>query len=203
MPPATGAPRGTARHAPTRSRRAFTIVEVLLVIVVLALLAAITVPRLVGMERRQALLAVDRLQEMMSTFAYRDSLGVQRVAVWRDPEAGSVKLLVKEFNPEDPEASATWRPDRFVQPVRLPPDVEIVDVRIDDRRVNLNEWMIESLPNTDRPRFEMDIEGPDLTVTLMLDPHMIAPVRFEAGKAAPRIRTPQDLDAQGLDRGTW
>ena len=172
-------------------------------LVLLALLAAIAVPRFSSVDRRKSQVAVDQLQDLLSVFAYRDSLGSQRVAFGANEETGEIELFVKEFDPRDPLLSAEWLPDRFVQPVRLPPDMEIVDVRLDDRSLPLDNFFIASVPGTDRPKIELRVAGPMMSATLLLEPYMIAPVVFEDGKPAPVVRLPVDLDQVGLDRGQW
>lgn len=183
--------------------RGFTIVEVLLVLVLLVVIGSVTVPRLVGVTRRQVQVALDGVQDLLSMFAYRDSLGAQPVAIWFDPATGTLQLMVKEAQPEDRQASAEWLPDRFVQPVRFPPGMEIVDVRFDDRPQSLNEWLFTTLPNTERPRLEIVLDSDEGAARFLLDPHAIAPIRFESGVDAPAYRSPRDLDGLGLDRGVW
>ena len=195
--------RFEAASTAVRGERGFTIIEVMVVLVLLALLAAVAVPRFASIDRRKDQVAVGELQDLLSVFAYRDSLGSQRVAFGANEDTGEIELFVKEFDPHDPLLSAEWLPDRFVQPVRLPKGMEIVDVRVDDRSLPLDNFFIASVPGTDRPKIELRVVGNSVGATLLLEPYMIAPVVFEEGKAAPAVRLPVDLDQVGLDRGQW
>ena len=184
-------------------RWAFTIVELMVVLVVLALLSAIAIPRVASIDRRKAQVALDQLHDVLSVFAYRDSLGSQRIGFGPDEETGAIGVFIKEFDPTDPDSSDEWLPDRFVDPVFLPSGMELVDVRLDDRSLPLDDWFIASMPGGDRPRIELRVASEQLSASLLLEPYMIAPVVFEDNRPPPPVRLPVDLDSVGMDRGTW
>ncbi|MFM7806416.1 MAG: prepilin-type N-terminal cleavage/methylation domain-containing protein, partial [Planctomycetota bacterium] len=51
-------------------RRGFTLIELIVVSALLAIVAALVVPRLTGMARREADVAAERLAELLSMFAF-------------------------------------------------------------------------------------------------------------------------------------
>lgn len=174
-----------------------------MVVVVLAIAAATIVPRFTGTARQEADNAVDQVAELLRLFAWRQSLGSQQVALWRDGADGRMYLLVKDADPEDPVAAPEWRADRFAAPVSLPPGVEVLDVRSDDQRVDPAEWTIASTPGAERPKVEIRIAGHGVDATVVLPEGSPSVVRVDADKPAPFARAQIDLDRAGRDREPW
>ena len=101
---------------PAAARRAFTMVELIVVVVILAIAAVAIVPKFSGTARQDADNSVERVAELLRMFAFRESLGSQQVALWRDPADGRIHLLVKD-GMGDAEGTPDWRADRFAAPV--------------------------------------------------------------------------------------
>ncbi|MEY4943438.1 MAG: hypothetical protein RL254_1619, partial [Planctomycetota bacterium] len=144
---------------PVAARRAFTLIELIVVVVVLGIAAAAIVPKFTGTARQEADNAVDQVAELLRLFAYRQSLSAQQVALWRDGNDGRIHLLVMDSDPADPEALPAWRPDRFAAPVSLPMGVELVEIQNNDQRVDPAEWTIASVPGGERPKIAIRIVG--------------------------------------------
>jgi prepilin-type N-terminal cleavage/methylation domain-containing protein len=199
-----------ARAIPSNHRRrlrparaAFTLVELIVVVVVLAIAATAIVPKFSGTARQEADNAVDQVAELLRLFGFRQSLGAQQVALWRDGSDGRIHLLVKDIDPEDPEAEPQWRPDRFAAPVSLPSGMEVTDVRNNDQRIDPADWTIASVPGSDRPKIEIRLVGPGIDSTVVLPTGSPSVVRVDADKPAPFARAPIDLDRSGRDREPW
>lgn len=190
-------------HAARRAGRGFTLVELIVVVVVLGIAAAAIVPRFGGTARQEADNAVDQVAELLRLFAWRQSLGSQQVALWRDGNDGRMHLLVMDADPEDPDAAPEWRPDRFAAPVSLPPGVEVLDVRTDDQRVDPLEWTIASTPGSERPKVEIRVAGHGVDATVVLPQGAPSVVRVDADRPAPFARAPIDLDRAGREREPW
>ncbi|MFO0961887.1 MAG: prepilin-type N-terminal cleavage/methylation domain-containing protein [Phycisphaerales bacterium] len=198
------APRSRSLRASTaRAARAFTLVEIIVVVVILAIAAAAIVPRFMGTARQEADNGIEQVAEIMRLFAFRQSLGAQQVAIWRDGTDGRIFLLVKDADPEDPKATPEWRPDRFAAPVALPDGLEIDEVRTDDKRVSPDEFTIASVPGTDRAKIEIRLVGHGLDTTLVLPAGSPGVVRVDADKPAPFARLPVDLDRSGRGEEPW
>ncbi|MFO0872609.1 MAG: type II secretion system protein [Phycisphaerales bacterium] len=193
--------RTDARHPPT-ALRGFTVVEVLVSITIMAILAAILVPAITGIDRRKARLDADRIEDLLTMYAYRDSTTTQQIRIARDGETGGIGLWVKETDPYRPNEPPEWLPDRFSQPVFLEA-IEIVDVRIDGYRVSADEWSITRVPTQPRPVIEIDVSGPEIEATLVLDSQGVTPRRLEAGKPNLGTRSVIDLDRLGMSRDEW
>lgn len=184
-------------------RRGFTLIELIVVSALLALVAAMVVPRLAGMSRREADVTAERLSELLSLFAFRDNSGVQQSAIWMNPDTGCVELWNLEPDPERPAEPPDWVPDRFVQPVRLPPGVELSDVRSDGQALVGDEWRIVGSPGGERPRIEMRLVADGFDSVLVLDRGASVPMRIDNGVIREGVRAAIDLDQRGMDREPW
>ncbi len=174
-----------------------------MVVVILAIAAIMVVPRFLGTARQEADIAVDRVGELMRLFAYRQALGSQQVAIWRDSSDGRIQLLVMDANPENPDAPREWRMDRFAAPVRLPDGVEVTDVLMNDQRMRTDEWLLASVPGSLRPKLEIRIAGHGVDATLVLLPGTASVARVDEGREAPFVRVPIDLRQAGRDQEPW
>ena len=184
-------------------RRGFTLLELIVVSALLALVAAMVVPRLVGMSRREADVAAERLSELLSLFAFRDNAGVTQSAIWMNPDSGCIELWNLEADPNRPADPPDWVPDRFVQPVRLPKGVELAEVRSDGQSLGSDEWRIVGSPGGDRPRIELHLVADGFDSVLVLDRGASLPMRIDNGVTREGARAPIDLDQRGMDREPW
>ena len=192
-----------ARTHSIPARRAFTLIELVVVVVILAIAAVAIVPRLGGTVRQESSNAVDRVTELVRLFAYREALGSQQVALWRDGNDGRIHLLVKDVDPADPDAPPEWRPDRFAAPVALPTGLELAEIRKDDQRIDPVEWTIASVPGGERPKVEIRLVGHGIDSTVVLPTASPSVFRVDADKPEPFARDVIDLDQAGRDREPW
>ena len=185
------------------AHRAFTLAELVVVIVILAIAAVAVVPRLGGTARQEASNAVDRAAELVRLFAYREALGAQQVALWRDGADGRIHLIVKDRDPENPDEPPDWRADRFAAPVALPEGLELVDARIDDRRVDPGEWNFASVPGGTRPKIALRFVGHGVDSSVVLPAGSPSVFRVDADKPDPFARDMIDLDRSGRGDEPW
>ena len=183
-------------------RRGFTLIELIVVTALLAIVAALVVPRLTGMGRREADVVVERLTELLAMFAYRDASGTTSCAVWLDPD-GCVTLWSLESDPKNPTDPPEWTPDRFVQPVCMPRGVELAEVRMDGRPLDGSDWRIMGSPSGERPEIYMRVVADGLESELLLASGAAVPTRTDNGVIREHVREPIDLDKAGMDREPW
>jgi len=187
-------------HLPS-SRRGFSLVEILIVVAVVAILAGLVVPRIGGLKRREESLAVDRVADLLTMFAFRTSAGMQPVGLLHDAEAGRLELLILDIDPSQSDLPVVWQPDRLSMPVPLPAGLEVVSASEDMAVLPRGDWMIASKPGGARPRIELRLEGESVGVEIVLEPHDLAARRSDRSQL--RRREPRDLDEEGLDRERW
>ncbi len=185
-------------------RRGFTLLELLVVLVILALLFSMIVPRFAGTDRRALQLVSDQVADLLTMYAHRATLGQKPVGVGYDPERRAIMLLVIDIDLDRPDQPADWQVDRLVTPVKLPSTVDLFDARADGEPVDLALWPIANRPGKDRPTIEITLVGRDgETTAVVLAPHAIAPRQINPDEVGPAVRMPIDLDAAGRHREEW
>ena len=184
-----------------RTERAFTLIELVVVLAIMGLFAAIALPRLGSHQRRSFDLAVEQVADLLTMYAQRDALSERPAAIWHDAERNWIVLLAMEpiGTPQDP---AQWYPDPFVDPVRLPESIPAdgVRARAGGDAVDFARWPITTDPGRERQSVEIELLSRDgLASMLVLPAHAIAPHEPETGRQI----APLDLDAAGRSREDW
>jgi prepilin-type N-terminal cleavage/methylation domain-containing protein len=183
-------------------RRGFTLLELIVVISILAVVSSVVIPRLRGLSKGKADVAVERLSELLSLFAWRDNAGSQQCAIYLNPDSGAIELWTLEPIPNRPTDPAQWMPDRFVQPVRIPEGVQL-EVMADGMRLDGSEWRIVGSPSGNRDLIEMHVIAEGFDSLLLLNPRAAMPTRIDNGKVVEDQRETRDLDARGMSREPW
>ncbi len=188
-------------------RRAFTLIEVIVVVMLLAILSSMIVPRLIGNEGRANQLAADRVADLLIMFAQREALSSRPAGIWLDADRNWIVLVTLDVDPSRPDEPAEWQQDRSVRPVKLPPTIppDGVLATMDGQPIDIRQWPIATEPGRPRPWVEIALypdEGPVMTV--VLPPHAIAPYLLNReGESMIALREPVDLDATGRHREDW
>jgi len=189
------------------SRRAFTLVEVMIVVAVLTIIMAMTVPRLLSRDGRIFQLTADRVADLLTMYAQRESLSARPAGIWHDTGRRRLLLMVLDIDEAAPEEPAQWRPDRTVQPVPIPPTIDAergLVASVDGSLVDISQWPIATEPGKPRPRIEISLYADDGNVkTIALPSHAMAPYQLDDAQAALGSRRPIDLDAAGRNREDW
>src|SRR5690606_39016870 len=100
-----------------RHNAGFTIVEVIVVMVVLAVLAGAIAPRLTSSAGRRARVEAQAVARTLSAAAMRDTLSSQRVAL--DFDGGVLRALALGATGDDPDVARAWRIDPLIPEARL------------------------------------------------------------------------------------
>ena len=189
-------------------RRAFTLIEVIVAVVILAVLSAMIVPRLTRTTKAEHENAVAKMSDLLSMFAFRDATSSKQIALWQDPETGWFSMLTKDRDPlttsEDGERSKyEWVTDIRLSPVALPRGMELVGLSIDDVEVSGSDWLIPSVPGGGRPSVEMHLLSGLIDTVLRLDSNSMVPTRLDTGGTAVQTREALDLDQYGTRDEKW
>jgi prepilin-type N-terminal cleavage/methylation domain-containing protein len=194
-------PRDARQHA-----AAFTMIEVIVVIAIVAILAAMTVPRLIHQDRRQLQVAADGVTDLLIMFAQREALSDRPVGIWHDANRNWIVLMRLESVEEPRDEPATWQRDPAVRPVKLPSIVPVGGVlaRADGVPIDFGQWPVVTEPGRPRPSVEITlISDDDLVKTIVLPAHAISPYESETGYELAELRRPIDLDGEGRHREDW
>jgi prepilin-type N-terminal cleavage/methylation domain-containing protein len=185
---------------------AFTLIEVIIVVAIVAILAAMTVPRLLNQDRRRLQEAADGVSDLLIMFALRESLSDRPVGIWHDAERNWIVLMMLDRTEGDDGEPATWQQDHAVKPVKLPLIVPVDGVQAfaDGEPIDFGQWTIVTEPGRPRPGVEITLSTDDgLLRTIVLPAHAISPYESETGYELVEHRSPIDLDAEGRHREDW
>lgn len=193
-------------HRTMAHRRAFSLIEVVVVCVLLGILAGLALPRFSNVNGRRAEASVREFAELMSSAATRDQLTGQAVALDFDGANGRLRLFV----PEAVEAGKTrsmeeaaWIPDPLSRAVELD-GARVVSVVQDFEELDASRWRI-TFPRTEpRPRVVVTIEQDNGEQQWAV---VLTPTGTRARVADPSMASQDsdsvDLDATGRATRAW
>lgn len=191
-------------HRPARPTRCgFTLIEMIVVIMVMAIMATLILPRLFGNDHRQFQNVADQVSDLLMMYAQRESLGTKPVGLWEDTDRRQLTLMTLEVLEDSLETQSGWVIDRTVRPVSLPNDVSILDVHVDGESVDISEWPLQSPPGQLRPSLAIILEGPNGIITIAMASHSLVPLQIHSEQYGEWMGGPVDLDAAGRDREDW
>lgn len=138
-------------RSPSPSPRAFTLIELIVVVVILAVIAGVILPRFTASPGRRAETSAILLADLLSAAGTREALTSQPVAVEFDSKTNTASLLdQRSRSPLDWNSRAEWAPDPLSPPVTLD-DADVLAVGVDGVPVDPARWRIEFTPGTARP----------------------------------------------------
>jgi prepilin-type N-terminal cleavage/methylation domain-containing protein len=184
--------------------RAFTLLEITVALIVVAILAGLIVPRLAGNQTRQFRATVDKIADLLTMYGQRQNLSQKIVGIAHDRDENSIALM--EIDVSNPDLGGQWRLDPFVRPVRLPLFMTDTDIEfyIDGDPCDPSEWPLSSEPGQQRPSVEIHMRGPDgAGATLILSSYSVSPTIIDGIHSSGTSRTEVDLDAAGRGREDW
>ena len=188
------------------TRKAFTLIEIIVTIVILAIIMAITLPRFSNTSNRQLQNAADGLADMLTMFAQHAATEHRPIAIWHDYERNWIVLLVMDIDPAAPDDPPQWQVDRFVQPIKLPASVDkrtVIGMQ-DGEAVDFPRWPIATKPGQPRPEIQISFSDEDgLIKTLLLKSHALTPTQLDNPAESSALRLAIDLDATGRRQEDW
>ncbi|CAG1003630.1 hypothetical protein PHYC_03080 [Phycisphaerales bacterium] len=182
--------------------RAFTIVEVIVVVVILGILVGAMAPRLAALTGREAQAAAGRVANLLSAAATRDLLTHQRIAVEFDGEASRLRLLVLS---EDGEM---WKEDPLTPAVNLG-EVKVTRATMESAMLDAMNWRVEFPQDQPRPALLLVLSGGrggDTYRVEIASRASRAVVRAGENPSAREVAELDgvvDLDARGMGEQAW
>jgi prepilin-type N-terminal cleavage/methylation domain-containing protein len=183
------------------THRGFTLVELVLVVVVLAITAGLVLPRLVAPDRHEAEAVARSLRDAVSAAARRESLTSEPVALDYDSETGVLSVLTPVPREEgDWSRAIVWRPDPMTPPATVAP-LELVKALSDEVPLPAKRWRVVMEAADRRPALRLSLHaatGQSWTIDLPSDS---AAASLAEGDNAPP--TSIDLDRSGMRDAAW
>lgn len=174
----------------------------MVVIVIMAVLAALTIPRIAGMSGRRVRATAESLADLLATASRRTSLTSQQALVGFNKESNAVALSVLVPD-EGSSSTATWREDRLAPAVLLD-DSMIVAVEADGGAMDPGEWRFEFIPGVRRPNLAIvlsDAKNKErwrVELPSTADQAVVSP-----GEHGVLVDLSIDLDAAGVGSAAW
>jgi prepilin-type N-terminal cleavage/methylation domain-containing protein len=192
------------------TRRGFTLIEVIVVTVLMAMLAIVLVSRLTGAATREFDLASDRVADLLLMYAMRSEFADEPVGILLDPERNSLRLVIRRG--KRGEFNDGWESDPSVREIRLPDFIVSTSMEFsaDGDSVDPSDRPLTNLPGQPRPRIEVTMHSNDhrhpRTVRFILASNAWRPIRIDSMRnesADALSRTPVDLDMTGSWQEDW
>ncbi len=184
-------------------RRAFTVVEILVVIVLLAAVAGLVAPRLTNTSSRRVTAAAESAAETLSALARRDAMLSQPLALTYDSANNVLRTSVLQRDARTGDVA--WKVDPLL------PDADLLDARVvavtsDGAEVGVDAMRIELDQYQPRPALRVvlsDAKGDNLvTVDLPASSLQATVVYGDMREQAGGSRS-IDLDDEGKERQAW
>jgi type II secretory pathway pseudopilin PulG len=184
---------------------AFTLIELVVAIIILAVMAGLIVPRLLSTADRRIRAEVESVADVVTVAARRASLSTQRVALLYD---GGTSLRVMVLRAKDLSSFAPgnleWVPD-MLAPVPSLNEVSVTSATADGKQLPSSSWRVEFVPSTRNPDLAIGLEdsaGRPWTVVLGGDSIQARAMGGTPTQVGVQT-TATDLDAGGKGDQPW
>lgn len=190
--------------------RGFSLIEIMVVVVIIAVLAGLVVPRMGNLGARQAESEARAVHALVASAAQRDAMSSQAYAIAFDSGASKLGLLalVEESPREGDPPVARWVPAPGQPPVQIAAG-ELRSVSVDGQQLS-GEWKIELRPGQPRPSISVLMgvrDSPDGSAwQIDLAPGAMAAVLIaleSPGQWSPMGSGVQDLDTAAGRSTPW
>ncbi len=190
-----------------RRRRAFTLVEMIVVIVILGVLAGVTTIRMSNTLPRRGRVAVNRVQNVLDALAHRHVASQAPAALVYEAEASELWLERFDFaddlgsSPGTQPRRGAWRRDLLCPVARFERDVFLRAAYVNGQQER-GSFRVEIGPDTIRPSIEIEIQfGDTVEVVSLLPSEMRSMTLSDEGRML-RL-SPEDLHATGSGDEKW
>lgn len=196
------------------TRPAFTLIELIVVMILIGIVAGTVAPRMAGMSRRRAQAEAQDVADLLQSAAQRQGVSRRGCAIDWDEERGTLLLTTRSatVRRRSVTRSEVFEEDLLTRPVYLN-DLAIEDITLDSASPASDDaWRIVFEPGGQRPEVRLTLRG-DAAATeslrwLITVPPMgtrVALERLAEGARATATTTEPylDLDALGMGEQPW
>lgn len=184
-------------------RRAFTVVEILVVVVLLAAVAGLVAPRLTNTSSRRVTAAAEATAETLSALARRDAMLSQPLALIFDSASNTLRTSVLQRDART--GDVTWRNDPLLPDADLL-DAKVVAVTSDGAEMGVDALRIELDQYQPRPALRVvlsDAKGENLVTVDLPASSLQATLVYGDMRQQPGASRSIDLDDEGKERQAW
>ncbi len=188
-----------------RSAGGFTIIELIVVIIILAVVAGLVAPRLMNLGGRQARADAQAVAEVLAIAARREDQTNQPVAIEFDADRNELRMLV--FAPTQGSGGvAEWRTDRLA-PAAVLRSTLIERAVSDGNDLSGTRWRIELTQTSRRPAISVTLRdethGDRWRVQLPAGSTQVIVAPAGTNDAAGFADGSIDLDRAGRGQDAW
>lgn len=191
------------------ARRAFTLIELIVVVILLAVVTGLVAPRLLDVSRRKADETARAVRNLVSIAAYRDAVGTQRVALAysRTDRTLALQTLRSPDGGVGEGGPVQWLADPLVAPVLLE-GMTLRSASMGGLALDVAQWRVEFPRHEPRGAIEIVMQAETGGTTSGLPRLFTVSLLPSASEAtldagAGGVETPVDLDATGQGVSTW
>ncbi len=190
-----------------RQLGAFTLVEIIVVVVILGVIAGLVGPRMVRRDSRQAEQTVRRVASMLESASRRAAMSSDPVLIEFDEETREIRVLSREREEgfrQSWDERVRWRVDPLIPAVALG-EFGVGEVSVDYRRIREAGWRIQ-IGGRDAPAsvsIELKSESPSRSWRVLLDGGSGLAVAGTADELAVLPAMFVDLDDAGKRDAPW
>jgi len=187
--------------------RAFTLVELIVVIVILGVLAGVTTVRMSNTLGRRGRVAVNRVQNVLDALAHRQVASQAPAALVYDAGHGELWLERYDFAADLGETPGTranrgqWRRDLIAPVAAFERDV-LLRAAWFDGQLERGSFRIEVAPQMVRPSIEIEIQFGETVEVVSLLPSEMRSMTLSDESRLLRL-SPEDLHATGSGDEKW
>ncbi len=188
------------RPALDSNRKAFTLLEIIIVVIMIGIMSAIVLPRLTGNRGREFTLTAERIADIVLMYAHRNATSNQPSALQYNMETKEFSLLTKI---ED-EGERYWEYDPLAKPIYLPSwfEGESLSMFVDGDYTDTSQWPLTAAPGEARPLIEITLDWENRSSVISLAPHAVGPKLWLDGVGTEPLM-PIDLDSEGRGQEEW
>ena len=196
--------RFSSRFITARVARAFTMLEVLVTVLIIAIMTTLIVPRIAGNDVRSFKLAVEQVSDLLMMYAQHETLGQKIVGLYHNLDDNSLQLMLLDSQ-ELAGRTGQWQRDPLVKPVSFPRFMFDTDIEIyaDGERFDATQEPLTNEPGKDRPTINIILRGAGENASITLYPYGVSPEVVSSYSDTSTGRVPVDLDTSGRSREDW
>lgn len=192
---------------PIRRAGAFTLLELIVVMILVTVLAGLTVPRMIGTRTREQEAEARSVQRLLTLAAEKASLWSQPVAI--DYASEKRRMSLWTLRPVKGSVDTTaWSADPLTDPVELV-RLDVITALVDGAAVSRGNWRIVFTPGQPRPAVTVELAAIDAKTStpawrVWVGPTATSAVAVEAGSTSASVADRSvDLDASGKGTASW